>query len=401
MTAAYADIAWSRHLTGTSRGQLAVWTFAALVMLGAHAGAAWWVMRTPAEPLAQIAGSTAIEVDLAALGFSEVDQVSAGETAEAVEPVQSQPVETVDTPETPRETPVETSQAQPVERTQPVEDAQPTQQPTIEQAQPVDEVEPTRQPVVEPEEPVTTETAPSPVSRLAEAASDVEIAAAPPVDNEATIVPEAARPAEPEMAEPAEPQAAAPLEATPIEPTEAETVEPVEQEQISAIADVPLPTPRPDYTPPPPPQRTERPRREQPRQQARPAAGASGQNQADARRGTSQGSAQGRSASQSAGNQRSREAGNAAVSNYPGQIVRKLRRAVRPVRGRERGQVVVSFTVSSSGGVNSVRIARGSGSPNLDQAAVDTVRRAAPFPPIPPAAGRSSWTFNLPIAFTR
>lgn len=363
MTTAHADIAWSRHLSGTSRGQLVVWTFAALVMLGAHAGAAWWVMREAPEPLAQIAGSTAIEVDLAALGFSEADQVSAGETAESVEPVQSEPVEAVDAP---RETPVE-------------------------------QAEPVQQPVVERPETVAPDTAPAPVSRLAEAASEVEIAAAPPVENEAVIVPEAARPAEP-----IEPEAVTPLEATPVQPAETETVEPVEEEDVAAIVNVPLPTPRPEYTPPPEPRRVERPRREQPRQQARqPAAGSSGQNQADARRGTAQGSTQGRSASQSAGNQRSREAGNADVSNYPGQIVRKLRRAVRPVRGRERGQVVVSFTVGSSGGVNSVRIARGSGSSALDQAALDTVRRAAPFPPIPAAAGRSSWSFNLPIAFTR
>jgi protein TonB len=42
-----------------------------------------------------------------------------------------------------------------------------------------------------------------------------------------------------------------------------------------------------------------------------------------------------------------------------------------------------------------------SGSPVLDKAAVETVRRAAPFPVIPEGAGRSSWPFTVPLAFTR
>ncbi|MEO0328258.1 MAG: energy transducer TonB [Pseudomonadota bacterium] len=95
--------------------------------------------------------------------------------------------------------------------------------------------------------------------------------------------------------------------------------------------------------------------------------------------------------------------GNAAVSNYPGKIVRKLRRSIRypkaAKRKKIRGQVIVSFTVSRNGGVSRIRIARGSGSSILDKAALETVRRSAPFPKIPTNAGKSKWAFRVPLAF--
>ncbi|RVO09368.1 energy transducer TonB, partial [Sinorhizobium meliloti] len=83
----------------------------------------------------------------------------------------------------------------------------------------------------------------------------------------------------------------------------------------------------------------------------------------------------------------SREIGNAAVSNYPGKVRRKLTRAIRyPAEARRqglRGVAHVSFTVTSGGGVARVGITKSAGSPVLDQAALETVRRAAPFPAIP------------------
>ena len=97
--------------------------------------------------------------------------------------------------------------------------------------------------------------------------------------------------------------------------------------------------------------------------------------------------------------------GNAARSNYPGLVVSKLRRALRyPASARRaglRGEVLIHFVVSRNGNVGSVRVASSSGSPVLDRAAIDTVRRAAPFPAIPSSANRSSWQFTLPIAFQR
>jgi protein TonB len=350
------DIAWSRQLARTTPGQVILWSIAALVMLTAHATAAWWVMREPPPPPIQIAGSSAIEVDLAALGFGEADMLAAGEAVEAAEPVE---IDTAVPVETAR--PVE---ATPVERTEPVEET--PREETTE---------------VETQEPVRAETVTSPAARLAEAQSEVEIAALPPTEREATV------------------------DVLTASPVEVETVEPVEEnEQLAALMRAPLPTPRPDYTPPPraQPQRTERPQREKPTQQTRrPAAGSQGNAQATTNKGTQRGSTQGRAANDSAGNHRRTAEGNAAVTNYPGQVARKLRRALRSPRSRDRGEVLVSFTVSRSGSVSGVRVARGSGSPVLDRAALETVQRAAPFPPIPAAAGRSSWDFQLPLAFSR
>jgi protein TonB len=132
--------------------------------------------------------------------------------------------------------------------------------------------------------------------------------------------------------------------------------------------------------------------------------GSKGRAEADAKRGQADGALNGRSTATGKG-AKNQAAGNAAVTNYPGKIVSKLRRALRyPAQAKSqnlRGEVQVSFTVSSGGAVGGVRVVRSSGSPILDRAAIETVRRAAPFPPIPEGAGRSSWPFTVPLAFTR
>ncbi|ASP34291.1 hypothetical protein CHH27_14385 [Labrenzia sp. VG12] len=92
-------------------------------------------------------------------------------------------------------------------------------------------------------------------------------------------------------------------------------------------------------------------------------------------------------------------AGNSDVTNYPAKVHRKLLRAVRkPRSGRKaRQDAVVRFTVARNGSVSAVRLARSSGSKPFDQAVLKAVRSAAPFPPIPAAAGKKSWTFTLPV----
>lgn len=133
--------------------------------------------------------------------------------------------------------------------------------------------------------------------------------------------------------------------------------------------------------------------------------GSKGRAEADAKRGQADGALDGRSTATGKAGARSSASGNAAVTNYPGKIVSKLRRALRyPAQAKSqnlRGEVQVSFTVSSGGAVGGVRVVRSSGSPVLDRAAIETVRRAAPFPPIPEGAGRSNWPFTVPLAFTR
>lgn len=133
-------------------------------------------------------------------------------------------------------------------------------------------------------------------------------------------------------------------------------------------------------------------------------AGSAGNGQADARKGEADGAANG-TATAAGKNGSSATAGNASASNYPGKVVSKLRRALRSIsrsaRAKAQNDVHVSFVVNASGGVGSVRIVQGSGSADLDSAALETVRRAAPFPPIPPESGRSSWQFTLPLGVAR
>ena len=135
-----------------------------------------------------------------------------------------------------------------------------------------------------------------------------------------------------------------------------------------------------------------------------PSSGSRGKGDADQREGRAEGSDNGRKAAAGRGAVASAE-GNAAVSNYQGKIVRKLRRALRYPNAagsrRLRGVAQVGFVISAVGGVGGIHLVASSGSPILDKAALEAVRRAAPFPPIPVEAGRSSWPFTVPLAFVR
>lgn len=95
--------------------------------------------------------------------------------------------------------------------------------------------------------------------------------------------------------------------------------------------------------------------------------------------------------------------GDAASSRYPGLVQAKLKRALRFPAGAgvATGEVQVRFTVDAGGTASGLAVVSSSGSPVLDEAGLDTVRRAAPFPPIPDSAGRSSWTFTMPLRFRR
>ncbi len=134
------------------------------------------------------------------------------------------------------------------------------------------------------------------------------------------------------------------------------------------------------------------------------AAGSGGTNAGDARKGKADGQAEGTRADK-AGKGKTSAAGNAAVTNYPGKVRARLSRAVgrisRSVRAGADRDVTVAFTVTASGGLGGARIARSSGSSALDSAALAAVQRAAPFPPIPEGAGRSTWQFTVPLGITR
>lgn len=90
---------------------------------------------------------------------------------------------------------------------------------------------------------------------------------------------------------------------------------------------------------------------------------------------------------------RANDAGSAAASAYPGLVMRALSRAGKP-RVRATGAAVIAFTIAASGGVSAVSLAQSSGSATLDQAALQLVRSAAPFPR-PPQGARRSFSIRI------
>ena len=231
---------------------------------------------------------------------------------------------------------------------------------------------------------------------------------------EDTITPETIQP---DVTEPQEVAEIQPTEIMPevseIAPVEPVTSEPVEELIVPTseveIAAVPVPEIKPEIEPeqeikPVPEVKKEKPvkkvERKKPKQKVVRKAGEKGKAKQNATKGEVDGSADVKAASvggQKKGN--SSSAGNAAVSNYPGKVRNKINRAKRRAPGGERGSVVVSFVVGAGGGASGIRVARSSGSAALDRAALESVQRAAPFAKIPDAAGRSSWSFNVPIVF--
>ena len=211
-------------------------------------------------------------------------------------------------------------------------------------------------------------------------------------------------PLEAEAVAPVIPTAAPAETATPVQPAQQESLQPTEVTDLK-VAPVPHTLSRPRPSEPtqrprqqvaaaPPPRATPRPpvqQQEQPRPSA--PAGNGGQNQADTVAAKPSAGPQGNSGS----------GGDADVARYPSQVVSKLRRALRYPRGGggAAGEVHVQFTVSSGGQPSGIRVVQSSGNAAIDQAGVDTVTRAAPFPPIPAGANRNSWAFTVPLAFVR
>jgi protein TonB len=64
------------------------------------------------------------------------------------------------------------------------------------------------------------------------------------------------------------------------------------------------------------------------------------------------------------------------------------------------GTAVIRFTVDAAGSVTDRRIAKSSGSKTLDDAALASIERAAPFPPIPKTLHRDQLEISVPFKFT-
>ncbi|GGF01326.1 TonB family protein [Stappia taiwanensis] len=227
----------------------------------------------------------------------------------------------------------------------------------------------------------------------------------PPQQSQPKAVRPEAQPAlKPSAAQTVRAAIARPTEAKPVAATAARTAESRAAEQSPTV---PRPIARPPEitriaaaTP-----TTKKPERKQAQKQVKPkrrdkaartaraksAPGAGGKGRQTVQKGGSRGGA------------KTRDAGNAARSNYPGLVRRKLGRSLRYPRSARRkgltGEVTVGFTVQSSGAATGVRVVRSSGSTILDRAALETVGRAAPFPRIPASTGKTRWRFTIPLTF--
>ena len=362
--------------------------FVVVASVGMHGLAAylWW-----SEPDVQTEGG-AVQARVGSFADMTAGTMSAvtPETLEEVEPTET--TETA-TSETEVETPVDKTEAgiePPVEQPE----TRPVAATAIQQSdpQPTEADAPTED-LVAPELPV--EATPSETAlALAPAVSDPDRAdLAAPVESAPV---EAAEPLEPVMltSERVEPEITKVLRAEPIVTAAAPP-----PETLQALPEIGVQvSPRPEVRP----QRIEdeaqqrRALEQQQRQQREPKPAPrekQGRAPQNTRAGAVDGSDQGQASQQSTTSGRSTAAGNAAANNYPGLVWRKLSRVPRPNVG-SRGTVVVSFLIGPNGGLNGVSVVRSSGSARLDQAALQVVRRAAPFPR-PPAGAQRSFQISI------
>jgi protein TonB len=150
-------------------------------------------------------------------------------------------------------------------------------------------------------------------------------------------------------------------------------------EVVTAGADTPRPAPRQERTARTPPL---------PAPPATRTATAPGAEQAE-RRGQDDGTETAANATRAAATEAAvrTEQGNAAASSYPGLVMRHLSRTPRPETGR-RGAAVVGFELGAGGELRQAVILRSSGHEGIDRAAIEHLRRAAPFPAPPQGAER-------------
>jgi protein TonB len=125
---------------------------------------------------------------------------------------------------------------------------------------------------------------------------------------------------------------------------------------------------------------------------------ASGNTNQDARRGSATGTQQISQQSQQSGqgqqvDEVAIQAERQAAATYGNVVMRKISRTRRE-RIRARGTAIVQFQVASSGQLGSIGIVQSSGNADLDSAAMNHIRRTAPFPAPPTGAVTS---FTIPI----
>ena len=344
----------------------------ASLLFHATALAAGIFMFLPADDGLDIEGS-AVEVEIIAMqtvATNEVSEVQSdatqsmvsagGEVIEATEPETLDPVEPEQATQPETAEPVETEAVETVEPT-PLEEVKVAE--VTEPAPPVQQDEP-----VKPVEMAPVETAPL----LASTA----------------ITPEPLEAAQPETAEA-------------IETPDTPQITSPENEVVEAVDPDAPPVPKtrtvaqrqePTYPKEPAKPKAETPKKQEPQKPKPNQGGNGGNSNADAQARASVASQQGTGP----------QGNGAALTKYQGQVLSKIRRALRNYRGpRGNGELVVQFVASANGTASGISVISSSGNAGFDAAAVDIIRRAAPFPPIPADAGTNSWTFKMPFGSGR
>lgn len=86
-----------------------------------------------------------------------------------------------------------------------------------------------------------------------------------------------------------------------------------------------------------------------------------------------------------------------SIAGYASRV--RARVAANKPSASGRGTAVISFHVTSGGGLSYARLARSSGVAAIDQAALAAVRRSAPFPTPPAGASPGQLAFTIPFHF--
>ena len=111
-----------------------------------------------------------------------------------------------------------------------------------------------------------------------------------------------------------------------------------------------------------------------------------------------------RQASLTSPSARSGASSPAALASYNQLVAAHLQRFKQYPSGAraagEQGTSRLSFTLSRSGQVLGSRLTGSSGHPALDGESLAMIRRAQPFPPMPPELKQASMSFSIPVQFS-
>lgn len=162
---------------------------------------------------------------------------------------------------------------------------------------------------------------------------------------------------------------------------------------------VPLPPPVLAEPPKPVPEARPKPRAEKPKAEAKPAAKPAAQ--AGQKAAGSGGGAQAGNAGKAQAATLSRAQVNDLKAGWGAAIRARVERRKRHPAGAASGTVTVRLVVTAAGALAGVSVARSSGNPALDAAALAAVQGAGAFPPAPDGLPGGSHSFTLPMRFAR